>query len=138
MTVVFWYLAYCTFISFATQFTLAYQNQRAQSALDLSLRNMTDMMKLDIVLAEKVNQALERLEEATDKIDARGDTLLDLTKAAVEIQKIMLAHDEEIAADVEELQSAVTSRLALSRKLSVPIKDLLAKEIKRDEGRNHD
>ena len=64
-TAVFWYLAYCTFISFATQFTLAYQNRRAEAALEQTLRNLTDLMKLDVAMAEQVDRALDELYVAT-------------------------------------------------------------------------
>ena len=76
-TAIFWYLAYCTFISFATQFTLAYQNQKAERALALTLRNQADTMRLLLQLAERDVHTGEELQAQVERMvavttDARG------------------------------------------------------------------
>ena len=54
---VFWYLAYCTFISYATQFTLAYQNKKAEL-------HMLNMMRLLVAFAEEAKR--EQAEQGKD------------------------------------------------------------------------
>ena len=56
---VFWYLAYCTFISYATQFTLAYQNKKAEI-------HMLNMMRLLVAFAEDARK--EQVEQG-DQLD---------------------------------------------------------------------
>ena len=70
-TAVFWYLAYCTFISYATQFTLAYQNR-------LSERHNLNQMRLLVALAEEIraNQKaqgaqLDEISEELEELDGR-------------------------------------------------------------------
>ena len=68
MVVVFWYLAYCTFISYATQFTLAYQNRKAERHGELVLRNMTDTMRLLVAMAEDAKRERDEQGEQLDEI----------------------------------------------------------------------
>lgn len=117
---VFWYLGYCTFISFATQFTLAYQNNKAQVALDLSLRNMTDMMRLDIALAKKVEESLSNLDTGVDK-------LITLATTEEEIREAFLEQDEGLAAVIASMQKVQEAR----RKLSMPLNKLLPEDTAR-------
>ena len=73
---VFWYLGYCTFISFATQFTLAYQNRKAETALELALRNMTDLMRLVVALAEEIKHEQEELAAEVEDLFPEPQPLL--------------------------------------------------------------
>lgn len=70
-TAIFWYLAYCTFISFATQFTLAYQNRKSEAALELTLRNLTDMMRLLVALAEEIRHGQDEQDEQLIELEER-------------------------------------------------------------------
>lgn len=75
---VFWYLALCTFISFATQFTLAYQNRKAEATLELALRNMTDLMRLTVALAKEIQgEQAEILAELEDLAPPGDSPLVD-------------------------------------------------------------
>lgn len=60
-TAVFWYLAYCTFISYATQFTLAYQNKKAEL-------HMLNTMRLLVALSEEVKNEQEEQGGQLDEI----------------------------------------------------------------------
>jgi len=69
-TAIFWYLAYCTFISYATQFTLAYQNKKAEL-------HMLNLLKLLVAMAEE------------DKIDRfRQGVLLGEIQADLEEEEV--------------------------------------------------
>ena len=59
MGAIYWYLAWCTFISFATQFTLAYQNKKSEDQNEMILKNMTDTMKLVLAVAREVRGELD-------------------------------------------------------------------------------
>lgn len=69
-SVLFWYLAYCTFVSFATQFTIAYQNRKAEQVLEMALRNMTDLMGLVVALTKEIKGEQSEQAEALDQIEA--------------------------------------------------------------------
>ena len=114
-SVIFWYLGYCTFISFATQFTIAYQNQKAEAALELTLRNMTDMMRLDIALAEQIDAALLRLDDGVDR-------LIEFATTEQQIQAAVVKQDEGIAAGI----ASVINLLEAREKLKVPLNKLLS------------
>ena len=111
---VFWYLGYCTFISFATQFTLAYQNRKAEAAQELTLRNMVDLMNLNVTLARKIDEALVRLDEGVDKLIAFATT-------EQQIQDAIKRQDEGIASTL----AAVLLHLEARQKLRVPLSKLL-------------
>lgn len=61
---VFWYLAYCTFISYATQFTLAYQNKKAEL-------HMLNMMRLLVAFAEEAKREQDEQGRDLDEIAHR-------------------------------------------------------------------
>ena len=84
---VFWYLAYCTFVSFATQFTLAYQNRKAERALTLSLRNQADTMKLLLELAKRDEETGARLAAAVAEMDAEVERMFAVAVDAREIHR---------------------------------------------------
>lgn len=65
---VFWYLGFCTFVSFATQFTLAYQNRRSEAALEQALRNMTDLMRLMVAIAREIKGEQQDILEAVEDL----------------------------------------------------------------------
>lgn len=69
---VFWYLAYCTFISYATQFTLAYQNKKAET-------HMLNLMKLQVAMAE---QFAVQQDEQSEDLEQSSETLKKLTDIA--------------------------------------------------------
>jgi len=84
-TAIFWYLAYCTFISFATQFTLAYQNHKAERALVMSLKNQADTMRLLLELAQRDEQTGANLAAAVTEMDAQVDRMV---ATAIEARQI--------------------------------------------------
>lgn len=59
----FWFLFVATLVSFVTQFTLAYQNEQARRADELTLRNQADMMRLLVALAKEIHDDQEALIE---------------------------------------------------------------------------
>lgn len=61
---VFWYLAYCTFISYATQFTLAYQNKKAEV-------HTLNMMRLLVAFAEEAKREQDEQGRDLDEIAHR-------------------------------------------------------------------
>lgn len=63
-SVIFWYLAYCTFISYATQFTLAYQNKKAEL-------HMLNTMRLLVALAEEAKSEQVEIGRELDEITYR-------------------------------------------------------------------
>ncbi len=62
--VVFWYLAYCTFVSYETQFTLAYQNKKAEL-------HMLNMMRLLVAFAEEAKREQDEQGRDHDEIAQR-------------------------------------------------------------------
>lgn len=110
---IFWYLAFCTFISFATQFTIAFQNQKAELALEQTLRNITDLMRLDVTLAERIEDALEALDESVDR-------LLALAANEETIQQAAVKQEEGLYAAVMGIQALLEARTEFFRKLTAP------------------
>jgi hypothetical protein len=86
MAAVFWYLAYCTFVSFATQFTIAYQNAKAQQAL---------------------NEALGRQERMAVGIDAAVATLIHLATNESAVQEALARQTDAIVAQTVVIADAV-------------------------------
>lgn len=81
-TAIFWYLAYCTFISYATQFTLAYQNKKAEL-------HMLNTMRLLVALAEEVKlEQVEQgglLDEITHRIKEENSSSLSIPPEATTV-----------------------------------------------------
>jgi low affinity Fe/Cu permease len=62
----FWYFGLCTFVSFATQFTLAYQNKKAEL-------HMLNTMRLLVALAEEIREQQARQQAELEDIHQELD-----------------------------------------------------------------
>lgn len=72
----FAFLFFATLISFVTQFTIAFQNEQAASALDLTLRNQAETMRLLVTLAKKLEQEQEEnQDELLEKLEGLAESL---------------------------------------------------------------
>lgn len=72
---IFWYLAFCTFISYATQFTIGYQNEQADRKLNEALGTLLQLARNDeadgdalIAQAEAIGTALETVQMALEQL----------------------------------------------------------------------
>lgn len=75
-TAQWWYLAFCTFVSFATQFTIAFQGRKNELAAAMQLENQAAQMRLLLALTkeiqgdqEEILDELERLVPPVDPVD---------------------------------------------------------------------
>lgn len=124
-TAIFWYLAYCTFISFATQFTLAYQNHKAEIVLKQTLDNQSDMMRLAVAMAhsdqgrtEALAAHAEAIYTAVDRIDDAVIELLKLAHSESEIQHLLGKQDDSILTVLSTIKTMLESNAQMSAQLS--------------------
>lgn len=106
----FYYLAFATFVSFQTQFTLAYQNRKKELRDELMLRNLVDTMRLLVAMSEKQEDQLDEIHDAADKAAAGA-----MARAAVITARAAAAAQ---AAYVAALELGVESDLPLQAKVA--------------------
>jgi hypothetical protein len=126
------YLDVVTWFSGATQFTIAFQNSKAQTALDETLETLLQLARNDVAAAgaivaqaEAIWTAVGTIDDTIDRLNEAVAELLKLARTEQEIQTKLAKQDESIVTTLSTVRDMLEGQELLAHRLAEPLGRLI-------------